>query len=72
MMFPPSIFGLVGVRPPGAGSSDRELVPRRLRGGESQISIHSGQFAGPICKFCVAIPKIRTAKSVGPPDIKVN
>ena len=51
MMFPPNIFGRLGVRSPVARSADYQLVPRRLRGGESQITGRSGQ----ICRGSLQI-----------------
>ena len=40
-MFPPGITGPVGVHPPRARSTDHQLVPRRLGGGESPIASRS-------------------------------
>ena len=40
-MFPPGIFGPVGVHPPRARSTDHQPVRRRWGGGESPVAIRS-------------------------------
>jgi hypothetical protein len=65
-MFSPSISCPVGVYPPRARSTDRQLVRRRLGGGESRIPIRSAQFAAAVCKFSVALPRIGTPNSLAP------
>ena len=48
------------------------LSPAGSPAANPEITGRSGQFAGAICNFWVAIPKNCTAKSVGPPNMKCN
>src|SRR5205809_3638407 len=65
-MFPPSISGPVGVHPPGARSTDHQLVRRRCVAGELPINSRGAQFAAAVRKFSVALPKIGTPNSLAP------
>jgi hypothetical protein len=71
MMFLPSIFGRLGCARRWRAALITNLSPAGSAAANPR-SARSGQFAGAICKFCLALPKIRTAKSVGSPDIKSN